>query len=165
MFGKKVPKEPTRGGASNVVYLTKVAIDIHYPDPKAPSPGYPSRRCAEVKRSEGWFLSLGRLSAFRGRSMRESRYDCHRQSLRLKIRCALQHAPTMVSYHFPRTLVGDGALDVPFWMPVGACCRGQPSKPSVFLPGFCPDKNISTGEAGGCHLERYAVGGRKASLV
>ena len=24
----------------------------------------------------------------------ESRYDCHRQSLRFKIRCALQHAPT-----------------------------------------------------------------------
>ena len=23
----------------------------------------------------------------------------------------------MASYHFHRTLVGDGALDVPFWMP------------------------------------------------
>jgi hypothetical protein len=68
----------------------------------------------------------GRLSASRGRSMRESRYDCHRQSLRLKIRCALQHAPTMVSYHFHRTLVGDGALDVPFWMPSMPVheCRG-----------------------------------------
>ena len=33
------------------------------------------------------------------------------------IRCALQHAPTMASYHFHRTLVGDGALDVPFRIP------------------------------------------------
>ena len=52
-----------------------------------------------------------------GRFVGESRYDCHRQSLRLKIRCALQHAPTMVSHHFHRTLVGDGALDVPFRIP------------------------------------------------
>ena len=29
-----------------------------------------------------------------GRFVRELRYDCHRQSFRFRIRCALQHAPT-----------------------------------------------------------------------
>ena len=52
LFGKKVPKEPTRGGASNVVYPPWAEIEPYYPDPKAPSPGYPSRRCASVTRSE-----------------------------------------------------------------------------------------------------------------
>ena len=52
LFGKKVPKEPTRGGASNVVYPPWAEIEAYYPDPKAPSPGYPSRRCASVTRSE-----------------------------------------------------------------------------------------------------------------
>ena len=51
MFGKKVPKEPTRGGASNVVYPPWAEIEAYYPDPKAPSPGYPSRRCAVVEGS------------------------------------------------------------------------------------------------------------------
>ena len=60
MFGKKVPKEPTRGGASNVVYLTKAVIDTHYPDPKAPSPEYPSRRCASVTRSVVYFGMITR---------------------------------------------------------------------------------------------------------
>ena len=63
MFGKKVPKEPTRGGASNVVYLTKAVIETHYPDPKAPSPGYPSRRCAAVTRSQVWFYRRGVLQS------------------------------------------------------------------------------------------------------
>ena len=38
LFGKKVPKEPTRGGASNVVYPPWAEIETYYPDPKAPSP-------------------------------------------------------------------------------------------------------------------------------
>ena len=56
---RKEPKNRLRGGASNVVYLTKAVIDTHYPDPKAPSPGYPSRRCASVERSEVWFYRRG----------------------------------------------------------------------------------------------------------
>ena len=60
MFGKKVPKEPTRGGALNVVYPTKAEIEAYYPDPKAPSPGYPSRRCASVERSVDYFGMITR---------------------------------------------------------------------------------------------------------
>ena len=82
---RKYPKNRLRGGALSVVYPPLAKIGAYYPDPKAPSPDNPSRRCAEVKRSEVWFLSLGCVN-------------------------------------------------------VGACCRAQPWKSAVFLPGFCPEK-------------------------
>ena len=63
MFGKKVPKEPTRGGASNVVYPPLAEIEAYYPDPNAPSPEYPSRRCASVTRSKVWFYRRGVLQS------------------------------------------------------------------------------------------------------
>ena len=44
-----------------------------------------------------------------GRFVRELRYDCHRQSLGLKIRCALQHAHTPTKRRYPERDV-EGAV-------------------------------------------------------
>ena len=59
---RKEPKNRLRGGAISVVYPPLAQIETHYPDPKAPSPGYPSRRCASVTRSVVLFYRRNVLS-------------------------------------------------------------------------------------------------------
>ena len=56
---RKEPKNRLRGGASNVVYPPWAEIEAYYPDPKAPSPDNPSRRCASVKGSMVCFHRRG----------------------------------------------------------------------------------------------------------
>ena len=94
--------------------------------------------------------AMGKIAG--GRFVRESRYDCHRQSLGFRIRCALQHAPTPTKRRYPERDVegavpygGSGQFSSVFNHPEGihSCAMAQFMVKPIHAPRqFMPARAI-----------------------